>query len=48
MRKGICLQTLLMLFFSAGLIDQPFAGTKGLCAEAEFQIEVLGVGKENG
>jgi len=29
MRKGIYLQTLLILFFSAGLIDQPFAGTKG-------------------
>ena len=29
MRKGIYLQTLLILFFSAGLIDQPFAETKG-------------------
>jgi hypothetical protein len=34
MRKGIYLQTLLILFFSAGLIDQPFAGINGLCAEA--------------
>ena len=34
MGKGIYLQTLLILFFSAGLIDQPFAGTNGLCAEA--------------
>jgi hypothetical protein len=28
-KKGIYLQTLLTLFFSAGLIDQTFAGTKG-------------------
>jgi len=29
MKTGIYLQTLLILFFSTGLIDQPFAGTKG-------------------
>jgi hypothetical protein len=34
MRKGIYLQTLLILFFSAGLIDQPFAGANGWCSEA--------------